>query len=104
LDSLTPATSSQSAQQALDALSSLARKISMARALGIYGTKMRSDLNWIRHIRNAFAHSKIHLEFATKEIADACDQLFIPKREIWGGLAGPKPDSPQCIANEIQRI
>ena len=47
-------------------LSSLANKITMGYALGLYGPQMRSDLQIIRRIRNAFAHSKVNFDFETK--------------------------------------
>jgi DNA-binding MltR family transcriptional regulator len=51
-------------------LRSFSTKISMGYALGIYNDKIRDDLNVVRIIRNAFAHSKKLLEFD--------DPLIIP--------------------------
>jgi DNA-binding MltR family transcriptional regulator len=53
-------------------------KIRMAYALGIVGPEMLENLNIIRHIRNAFAHSKIPITFDTKEVADASNLLHKP--------------------------
>ena len=39
-------------------LSTFSRKIAMGYALGVYDSSMKSDLNLIRQIRNAFAHAK----------------------------------------------
>ena len=50
-------------------LSTFSRKIAMGYALGVYDSHMKSDLNFIRQIRNAFAHAKVHLDFATPEIS-----------------------------------
>jgi hypothetical protein len=44
-------------------------------ALGIFGQQTRADLNCIRDIRNAFAHSRALISFATPEVRDACGQL-----------------------------
>jgi DNA-binding MltR family transcriptional regulator len=71
-------------------LSSFARKIAIGYALGIYGRSMRSDLNCIRHIRNAFAHSKVHLEFITPDIATIFKHLILPTSYNFEDLAGGK--------------
>jgi DNA-binding MltR family transcriptional regulator len=44
-------------------LKSFYSKIAMGYALGIYDTNMRGDLNIVRNIRNAFAHSKKLIQF-----------------------------------------
>jgi hypothetical protein len=58
-------------------MATFARKISMAAALGIVGPKTRSNLKIIRHIRNAFAHAKIPIDFDTDEVTKACEELHI---------------------------
>jgi len=52
-------------------LRSFSAKISMGYALGIYSEKIQHDLNIVRVIRNAFAHSKKLLDFD--------DPLVIPE-------------------------
>jgi DNA-binding MltR family transcriptional regulator len=44
-------------------LNSFSSKIAMGYALGIYDQRARSDLNIVRNIRNAFAHSKKLIQF-----------------------------------------
>lgn len=48
-------------------------KIIVGHALGAYTNAFKEDLDRIRHLRNAFAHSKVEINFKTKEIADACN-------------------------------
>jgi DNA-binding MltR family transcriptional regulator len=74
-------------------LSSFARKIAIGYALGIYGKSMRSNLTCIRHIRNAFAHSKMHLEFATPDIATIFEHLILPASHNFEELIGGKPST-----------
>jgi DNA-binding MltR family transcriptional regulator len=52
-------------------LRSFSTKISMGYALGVYNDKLENDLNIVRVLRNAFAHSKKLLEFD--------DPLVIPE-------------------------
>jgi DNA-binding MltR family transcriptional regulator len=59
-------------------LSDLAAKIKIAHALGLFGPNTRDDLEHIRTIRNAFAHSLNLLRFETKQVADVCGLLHIP--------------------------
>lgn len=58
-------------------LATFARKISMATALGILGPKSQHNFRIIRHIRNAFAHCRIPVDFETQEINDACRELHL---------------------------
>jgi hypothetical protein len=57
--------------------SSLSRKIELGHALRIYGQQTKSNLNTMRHIRNAFAHAKIPVTFDTPEVAAVCSQFTI---------------------------
>jgi hypothetical protein len=50
----------------------------MAFALGIIGEQMYKNLDIIRSVRNAFAHSKIPITFETKEVSAACQLLEKP--------------------------
>jgi hypothetical protein len=59
-------------------LSSFANKTSMAFALDIIGPETHSNLDHIREIRNAFAHSKVHVSFKIKEIQAVCALLKMP--------------------------
>jgi hypothetical protein len=55
--------------------SSLSSRIDIAFALGIVPRESRDDMNTIRGIRNAFAHSKKILHFTDPEIAERCRKL-----------------------------
>ncbi len=55
-------------------------KIKLGYALGIFGRRTRKDLDTIRWIRNAFAHSGKLLSFSTKEVADSCNLLTVVDR------------------------
>jgi hypothetical protein len=60
-------------------LGSFRNKILMAHALDIFGEQMFKNLECIRHIRNAFAHAKIPISFASKEVSDVCDVMVFPR-------------------------
>ena len=61
-------------------IATLSAKIAMGRALGIYGRKTRKDLDRVREIRNAFAHSSSDLSFDTPEVSAACADFDLFKR------------------------
>lgn len=61
-------------------LSTFSAKIKMAHALAIFGPKTVADIEIIKDIRNAFAHSFHPLTFNRKEIAAQCNKLTAPKR------------------------
>jgi hypothetical protein len=50
-------------------------RIKLAEGLGIVDRATRNDLDIIRHIRNAFAHTKARIGFDTKAISDFCDDF-----------------------------
>ena len=52
-------------------ISTFDNKIRIAYALEIISTQMYENLNVIRALRNAFAHSKIPITFETKEVEEA---------------------------------
>jgi hypothetical protein len=56
-------------------LSTFSRKITMAHALRITGPITHQNLGIIRQVRNAFAHSKIPIDFDTPEVAAICADL-----------------------------
>jgi hypothetical protein len=62
-------------------IGTLANKCRIAFALDIIGPETFSNLDYIREIRNAFAHSKIHVSFKTKEVRDVCGLFVIPEDE-----------------------
>ncbi|PSJ36558.1 DUF4145 domain-containing protein [Allosphingosinicella deserti] len=61
-------------------LGSLSSKITLARALGIIGERAKGDLNAVRSVRNAFAHSRLALTFETPEISAACELIDLHHR------------------------
>ena len=56
-------------------LSSFSAKIKIGYALGLYGKVVRDDLDTIREVRNAFAHSTAHIDFRTAAVAVVCSRL-----------------------------
>lgn len=56
-------------------LFTLAAKIRMGFALGIYGPNVRDDLQVICDLRNAFAHSRKSIKFETPQVASKCKNL-----------------------------
>jgi DNA-binding MltR family transcriptional regulator len=56
-------------------LSSLSAKTLMAACLNVIGPNVRSDIDTIRAIRNAFAHNLHDISFLTNEIAELCASL-----------------------------
>lgn len=56
-------------------MATFARKITMAAALGVVGPISRENLRIIRHVRNAFAHAKRPITFATPEVSAMCLDL-----------------------------
>jgi DNA-binding MltR family transcriptional regulator len=50
-------------------------KIRLAYALGVYGSDSKDDITLIRHIRNAFAHTKSYIDFLDNDIIEMCDHL-----------------------------
>lgn len=61
------------------ALSSFGVKINLAFSLGLYGEKIRRDLDLIRRIRNEFAHFERPLNFEDDSVANRCSELVLPK-------------------------
>lgn len=56
-------------------LGSLSAKIALAHALGIFGNEMRSQLDKVRAIRNAIAHTMIPISFSDEAVAEECNKL-----------------------------
>jgi hypothetical protein len=72
-------------------LSTFSAKITMGRAMGIYGEQTERLLNGVRDIRNQFAHKLLPIDFKTPEIEAACNALKIPK----GLTLLPQRDTPR---------
>jgi hypothetical protein len=65
----------------------------MAYALSIIDQQTADDLNDIREMRNACAHSFKHVDFATPELRAVCMRLFRPQT----GFLLLKDDSPNNL-------
>ncbi|HWA90567.1 MAG TPA: hypothetical protein VG889_11055 [Rhizomicrobium sp.] len=61
------------------AMGSFSSKIQIGYALGIYGKKTKHDLTLIRHLRNAFAHTRKPLRFEMKVVRDVCEIFVLPR-------------------------
>ena len=61
----------------LGPLSTFSAKIPIAHALDVIDTGSRQDIEKIKEIRNAFAHSFMEMIFQQKELADVCMQFRI---------------------------
>src|ERR1700730_13415422 len=76
------------------ALGTFSRKIIMAHAIGLYGKETRSNLDFIRLIRNALAHAAVPVKFEYHTIANACAAINIPTRMSgWVTWENPEPDT-----------
>jgi DNA-binding MltR family transcriptional regulator len=60
-------------------LASFSSKIKVARALGIIGPKTSHDLNLMREIRNAFAHSLRKMSFETPSVRQLLHSMHVVK-------------------------
>jgi hypothetical protein len=87
-------------------MSNFAQKIHLGRALRIYGSAMHHNLDYIRAIRNAFAHSHVPITFETAEIARAVGELkvpdILPPRAVRSdGTTEPFPSTPREHFNRV---
>jgi hypothetical protein len=67
------------------------RRIKEAANLGIIGPQTTSNLDIIRGVRNAFAHSLSEVHFTTPEVERACSLLKLIRPEL---LATPETATP----------
>jgi hypothetical protein len=94
-------------------LSTFAARISVGYALRIFGPRTYSDLQCIKAIRNAFAHSLMTMNFTTRQIVTVCEALTSYRRH-WnqylaagGGANNAKEKyirSASYIAGGLKRI
>lgn len=56
-------------------LRTFSAKIKIGYALGLYGPVGRKQIELIKDIRNAFAHTLVPMNFTTKQVRDACMHL-----------------------------
>jgi hypothetical protein len=64
------------------ALGTFSSKIHLAYLVGIVDAAARNDLDCIRRIRNAFAHSALPLTFQTKQVVDECKKLQLKRSDF----------------------
>jgi hypothetical protein len=84
------------------ALSTFYGNISLARALGLIDDPVKDDLDTVRRLRNAFAHSAVPITFSSEEVIREMDKL---KFETYSdpqyagdfqGLSGGKKKLSEC--------
>jgi hypothetical protein len=71
-------------------MGTFAYKIRMGIALEIFGQGTKQNLMLLKAIRNAFAHSKISVDFKTNEILEACNLLEMPRIPVQSNGAQPR--------------
>ena len=85
-------------------LGSLSNKILLAYALNIFGDEMFNNLEIMRHIRNAFAHAHIPIDFTTKEVNDAVSAMTVPKLQPPHTVGADKEDTTNLSGFERFRL
>jgi hypothetical protein len=92
-------------------LSTFAARIGVGYALRVFGPKTLSDLQSIKTVRNAFAHSLMTFDFSTPQVATVCDGLVSWARSTTiaagGGANNPKEKyirSASYITGGLKRI
>lgn len=66
----------------------------MAYALDLISAETKNDLDYIRHVRNAFAHARTEVSFDTPEIGNECRKLGL-KDYIDERILGRLPDGSE---------
>jgi hypothetical protein len=69
-------------------LSDLSARIRMGLAMGLYGPNTFDDLQRIREVRNAFAHSLWYITFSTPEVSERCEFQVTKRLTIAAGGPG----------------
>ena len=88
-------------------LATLSARIRIGHALGIFGPQTRKELDRLRHIRNAYAHSASQIKFITPEISAVCDQLSLYQKMTIlekGAIEGPKDKYIATVAFIASRL
>ena len=67
-------------------ISTFSDKIRIGSALAIYGEKTKGTLNLLRHLRNAFAHAQVPINFMTEQVVKACNIMEVPSLPQSAGL------------------
>ncbi len=71
-------------------IATFSQKIKMAEAMRIIGPATRANLDRVREIRNAFAHTHRDLTFETPAVVTVCDKMTI---DVWP----PRPRMPPIV-------
>jgi len=79
------------------ALQDFSARIKIAYAFKIIGPGAYADLNLLREIRNAFAHSAQGLSFKSPDVAAICNRLWYPLAPMITYGKGPRPTEPKDI-------
>ena len=79
MDFLVDDRSTQKLFEAYHPLSTFSALIDVAFGLGLLTRRMKTDLTYIRKIRNHFAHHPEHATFETAPVADWCRELTTAK-------------------------
>jgi hypothetical protein len=69
-------------------------RIRMARGLGIIDDAVEKDLNFLRAIRNSFAHSVEEVTFDTKAVVDAFNALNVVGNETYKRIVAVESERP----------
>jgi DNA-binding MltR family transcriptional regulator len=77
-------------------LASMSSRIRLARALGLISNEIREELDNIREIRNAFAHSVVPIKFDNPAVTNVCARLWTPDRY--------PPDNPKHVRSAKGRF
>ncbi len=85
-------------------LGSFRNKIIMSYTLTMIGKETYNNLEIIRLVRNAFAHSKITISFKTEEIKNMCELLILPKPIFPFSIFQSKIRSKRRIFERISEI
>ena len=78
-------------------LASFSAKIRLAYAMGLISQAIRDDLDTVREIRNAFAHSIRHADFANPEVVIVCKRLRLIPEDVKIADIGSKEQRDFCI-------
>ncbi|MCW2350984.1 hypothetical protein [Sphingobium sp. B12D2B] len=78
--------------------STFAAKITLGRALNIYGSEMEGRLNTIKRIRNQFAHAPRPIDFSHPSIEEACEPFFVGEIEKYRPISGRSAYLAACMA------
>jgi len=79
------------------ALQDFSVRIKLAYVLGLIGHGAYADLNILRDVRNAFAHSAHYLSFQNPDVAAMCQRLWYPLTPVIQYGKRPKPTEPKEI-------